>query len=354
MINVLIVDDKPSVYIGLKKLIPWSELDAQVIGVAGNGKEAFDFIMENQPDVVITDVRMPIMDGLELCRKIHETMPHIFTIILSAYDDFSYAKEAIQYGVTDYVLKPIDYDKIHALTEKIRYISQRRQTSKSLYSMIYDPHLKGKIFETLKNGDMEAVEALFENSIGEAKTADNELVNNWFLKLFTLLLEFTDDIGFRFQKIGVTKEEAWSKLMAMNNLEEMNKYIKELYLLTVTSIQERRDSRSDALVEAVKKMIAERYSDLNLTVNTIADEIHVTPNYISTVFYQKTGEHISSSITELRINKAKMLLKNPGISIHQAAVQCGYLNAHYFSRVFKKAAGLTPSQYRNLQVDGER
>lgn len=119
MLTVLLVDDEMYVRKGLYELISWIELDMEIIGEAENGVEALNLIERLQPDVIITDIRMPILDGLELIRAV-EKMPHLepVFIIISGYHDFKYAQQAIRYGVHDYILKPIDDEELTATLQK--------------------------------------------------------------------------------------------------------------------------------------------------------------------------------------------------------------------------------------------
>lgn len=107
MYKVLVVDDEKNIRERLVTLFPWNEAGFQVIGSAGDGREALQLIEQHNPHVVLTDIRMPEMSGLELAEAIQETYPHIKVLILSAYDDFKYAQDAIRFGVKGYLLKPV-------------------------------------------------------------------------------------------------------------------------------------------------------------------------------------------------------------------------------------------------------
>lgn len=106
MYKLLIVDDEPLVQIGIKSILNWNEFGIEVCGTAMNGKQAFEYIGEFMPEIVITDIRMPLMNGLELiknCRELYGKLP--LFIILTSYEDFSFIKEAIKYGIIDYLVK---------------------------------------------------------------------------------------------------------------------------------------------------------------------------------------------------------------------------------------------------------
>lgn len=121
LFKVLLVDDEPSVIDALKAVIPWNENGYEVSGSAYNGEDALEFIKSRSPDLVITDIKMPVFDGLELIRQaVTEIKSRAHFVILSGYDEFSYVKEAIKYNIKDYILKPIDEGDIIQLLQKLR------------------------------------------------------------------------------------------------------------------------------------------------------------------------------------------------------------------------------------------
>lgn len=126
MYKLLIVDDEPTIRKGLSQFIPWSSLDAVVSGEAANGKEAMALIESLHPDIVITDIRMPVMDGIAVARYLHEHFPQIKCIILTGYAEFEYAQSAIRYGVVDFVLKPTSREK---LIQAVRLAQERIRSS---------------------------------------------------------------------------------------------------------------------------------------------------------------------------------------------------------------------------------
>lgn len=118
MYKVIIVEDEENILKSIQYMINWSELDCVVVGTAWSGELGLDLICDLRPDIVISDVRMPFMDGLEMIKKGLEC--HNFeSIIISGYSSFEYAKTAIHLGVNEYVLKPIDYDEVESSIERI-------------------------------------------------------------------------------------------------------------------------------------------------------------------------------------------------------------------------------------------
>jgi len=120
MYKLLIVDDEERVRKGIIKTIEWEKFGFQIVGEAENGKEALEIVEKVVPDVVITDIKMPFMDGLELSELIKEKYPHTKIIILTGFDEFEYAQKSVKLDVLEYILKPISADELSKLLEKLR------------------------------------------------------------------------------------------------------------------------------------------------------------------------------------------------------------------------------------------
>jgi two-component system response regulator YesN len=143
MYKLIIIDDKPNVIEGIRRFGNWAERGIEVVGSALNGQEALKLIETTQPDIAITDIAMPLLDGLAFTEQAHKILPRLRIIILSGYDQFEYARQALRLGVMDYLLKPVKIDQIVAAVERAKAALQaeentaeellafRRQTQKS-------------------------------------------------------------------------------------------------------------------------------------------------------------------------------------------------------------------------------
>lgn len=168
MIRVLVADDEPKVAQLICNLVDWPALDMEVCGVAQNGIEALEMIQSHGPDIVITDIRMPGCDGLELIRRAKEHSPALSFVIISGYRHFEYAQNAIRYGVSDYLLKPVNKEELTETLEKMRfeYLKRHRQLSglqqmelrqkadaerqrAGLFALLNGPPVAGPMLETI-------------------------------------------------------------------------------------------------------------------------------------------------------------------------------------------------------------
>lgn len=156
MFKVLLVDDEVYVRKGLLEIIPWEALKFSVVGEANNGAEALEMIEQLEPDLVITDIRMPTLDGLDLIRSVYAQarLPLIF-IIISGFHDFNYAQQALRYGVHDYILKPIDEEEMTAALRKLSYAMGRKRIA----SLTNDDLTTSAIMEALVQESLQPEEA---------------------------------------------------------------------------------------------------------------------------------------------------------------------------------------------------
>lgn len=246
--NFMIVEDEQRIHEHLIKKITTLDPRFQLCNAAFNGKQALELLAEKQPDVVFTDIRMPVLDGLQLAEELYYHYPEIITVIISGYDDFAYAKTAISFDVIDYLLKPVN-DK--------------------------------------------------ELSFTLAKIAN---------KLLQQTEQLTEDLH------------------------------------TYTNNMAQKD-----LATSVASYLREHYRQ-NISIGTLAEKFHVNPTYMTRMFKQYVGKTPTRFIVDLRINHAKkLILEIDNVELKEIAYQVGYLDQGYFSRIFKKTTGLSPSEFKQQE-----
>jgi two-component system, response regulator YesN len=153
---MLIVDDEPIICRGLRYTIPWDDYDIQVIDEAADGYEAIQKIKQyQQVDIVLTDVRMPNLDGIQLAKFLNQNYPQTKTIILSGYDEFEYAKQAIQLGVKDYLLKPVNIDDLLNVIQKI---TREIETEQTKLKEFYQVKLRNHIYHLITGASVDTAE----------------------------------------------------------------------------------------------------------------------------------------------------------------------------------------------------
>lgn len=129
--RIILVDDEEEVRKSIIRKIDWQAVGFTVVGDAENGEDALEKIEALEPDVVLTDIRMPYMDGLTLAEKIRQRYPSMKIVIFSGYDDFDYAKRAIKLNVTEYILKPVNVEELTAILRRIQESPRRGDRAKA-------------------------------------------------------------------------------------------------------------------------------------------------------------------------------------------------------------------------------
>ncbi len=246
MYGLVIADDELIIRQGLMT-IPWNEYNIEVVGIASNGSEALDMVIKKCPDILLTDIRMPGMDGGSLINAAKKYNPEIQAILLTGYEDFEYARDAIRLGAIGYILKPSDPEEIIESIERAK-------------KKLEDIH---------------------------GRTDNNT-----------------------------------------NNPKVKNRIICKL-------------------IDYIEKHYKE-----DITLQTVADYVHMNHIYISRLFKKETGETFLDYLTKFRLKKACVLLAKNEYKIYEIALEVGINDSGYFSQVFRKYYGMTPTEYRNRLFSG--
>lgn len=161
MIRLMVVDDQPVARRGIRRSIDWEQYGIRIVAEAWNGQEAIESIEKSKPQIVLTDIRMPVMDGLELATHIRSHHPGIEVIIVSGYDDFRYAQQAVRAGVSDYLLKPVGADELVAtvsrVCDRIRSVYAKNQTRRDFDELYRENRLllRGRLMTGVVDGSIE-------------------------------------------------------------------------------------------------------------------------------------------------------------------------------------------------------
>ena len=164
MLKTFLVEDEVVIREMIKKMIPWEQYGFELAGEASDGEMALPLILKSKPDLLITDIKMPFMDGLTLCKLVKKELPDIKIVILSGYDDFNYAKQAISIGVEDYLLKPITKNAFIERLEEIHNRYEHEKTQKEYYEKFklemqeYERNASRDFFESLVRADFDLEE----------------------------------------------------------------------------------------------------------------------------------------------------------------------------------------------------
>jgi two-component system response regulator YesN len=410
MYKLLLVDDEPTVRKGMLSCINWEKHGLEIAGEAGNGAAALAKALIIKPHIILTDIRMPVMDGIELSYKIREKMPNCRIIIMSGYDEFEYARKLMHIGITEYLLKPVVEEKlvdsIVKLIREIEYEERQKSYKKYLSNLLVEnlPLLKSEFMKKLlcrafpNNDDI----------LRRAKVLNLPLTSE--AREFVIVVAALDGYSIHEERTMPGKYES-AKASVSNTIEErINKYttgfvsygnleyitclvcigrdtdssielicndfvhtVKErcgISILTgsgepvqhLMGIQGSYDSAVEALrgrlhqgkrnfIKIVLKYVEENY-DRDISLSEAARVAFITPNYLSRIFKEEMDINFIDWLNHLRVDKAKDLLMRTNLKTYEVAEKVGYRDYKYFSMVFKKITGSPPKEFK--QDSGNR
>lgn len=364
MIKVFLVEDETIIRQGIRNNIDWGAHGLELVGEAEDGEYAYPMILKSRPDILLTDVKMPFMDGLELSHLVRKELPGTKIIILSGYDEFEYAKEAIKIGISDYLLKPVTPAAlIDALKKVAESIREEREHSRLLerYFFDYEKYMKfpdktdyngvdRKLIENfLKTGDLDEcglfIDEYFE-AVGKENYMSLLLRQYMAMDIFYCVREFVKSIHAE----EAESQPEWTDLKrlakAIENTQSTMDYLKRLFTSALTIRDKSSGDRYGQIIREAKDYIAENFSSSDFSLNRIAEYIGVSSSYFSSIFKQGTGQTLMEYVTGVRIDKACELLKCTSLRTAEIGEQVGYSDPHYFSTAFKKATGQSPKEFR--------
>lgn len=531
-IKVFLVEDEVIIRSGVKKSINWEQEGYEFVGEASDGELAYPMILKEKPDILITDIRMPFMDGLELSRLVKKELPDIKILILSGYDEFEYAKKAIKIGVTEYLLKPISAAKLtevlNAVAETIRQENEEKNLLETYFAEMRKNTERDKmrLFEKLLMGDLsmgeileagerfgmnlgascykivlfkilanlenhvyaeqmvdacssveqaasmmegvyvfqrgvegwaflltaqdeksmeESAKILYQNlkqamknytqleyfggigstvprirslkqsfreadrafaarfveeanqiisqkefeknqmeeglkmqgvvQIGKSREMLQKFLSNGTreeVKAFSdayisrieeenirstmvrqyvvidvciVILSFCERISSA-NRLQEEAEELQKMMQKIHSLSEIKKYVVRLLNEAIELRDAESGRRYSDLIAAAKKEIENHYMTEEISLNTVAISVGMSPSYFSSIFSKEAGKTFVEYLTEVRIEKAKEFLMCSSMKTSEIGYEVGYKDPHYFSYIFKKVQGCSPKEYR--------
>lgn len=424
MYRIMIVDDDIWVRRGLKEQIDWNNLQAELIGEASDGEEAHKLALKIKPDIILTDIKMPHMNGIELMELINKDVPDARVIVISGYSEFELVQKAMVNKAINYILKPIDEKNLNlSISIAIKEIEQSRVEKSEKQSLKLAlsrslPALKEKYLNMLISGDKisnsdfqkyisdlkikfesnwfqagsvnicnytDMLKKHFENNINllnlsmdniicesngygrniiSSKNKDDNkeyiiLLGGYQMEnpkkinrdVLNFFIKITDDLKARYSMevcIGIGR---WYE-----GIERIpNSYNEAIHATKILKVQSQtgilffdeisKKNVNEDVIENVTKYILNHFND-QITLESVSEMFFLNPSYFSRIFKSKTGENFIDYVTRVRIEKAICLMRNPDLKINDIAEMVGYFNTNYFSKLFRKIVGCSPTEYR--------
>lgn len=392
--TLVIADDEYIVRRGLRETIDWNALGIKIVAECENGRQALDAVKRYHPDLVITDVRMPVMDGLQLADAISAGKFDCAVIFYSGYSDFEYARKALEYGVASYILKPIENDEFVTQVQKaIQSLELSRSRNKAFDNLETSvAYMLEMYFTKLTGGvDDEALRTHLEEGAGvripnkgtivccRAFGSTEGGVDDTYEAIDKALQNFPaagskTGYGFVFCT-NLTDGEALctrisSILSARRNTEgarcsvavsrpfggelsraqaaaEAKRLAEKNVVLGMDSVNVcggGGGKEYKSVVAEALRLIGERYAE-KMTVKQVAKELFVSESYLIHEFAEELDKSFIDCLREYRIMKAKELLEKGGMRVSEVAERVGFSDVKYFAKTFKKETGKSPREY---------
>lgn len=359
MYHVLIIDDEPWSREVVKSLGDWEGLGLRVIGEAEDGNSGIQEIERLSPHIVVTDMRMPGLEGVELLKKIRQSYPTIKLLVMSGYDDYTYLRQAIRSQAHDYLLKPIDPEQLNrAFASCVDKLNQERkleletihpilfQTPELLDS--YHAHRERIVswLSELNTGELGHAFARFKHFLDEALSGE---LNSGVLMMMTRdmtapLEQFAADHDINLDHlIGSSVIERSDNELNVSVNEAVDR-IASLYTRVIDEIIELRKQKQLDMADV--QSYIDRHFTSPISLELVARQFLVSREHISREFKARTGTTISDYILHKRMMRAREALLEEGRAIKQVAELCGYNDITYFYRVFRKYWGMPPGEMR--------
>ncbi len=350
MYRLVVIDDEFMVIEGMKAMIARQHLDYEVVGAAYDGIEGLSLVRELQPDLVITDIRIPGLDGLSLIEAAREVCPNTTFVVISGYTEFEYARRALSLGVRGYIDKPISMEKLNQVLSRVEQewaeragepFGDSREQQRVRYQTL-EEKMDDSIAD-LTRMDLES----FRKSSDAVKQGIQELykdASDLRREMYKYLCVIGDILREERPKIDREELVSYKEMEKQKSPEEILSYADQMLAYILRFLSANQTGSGHRTIAELLEYIEQHYQE-DIGLNELAERARMSTAYLSVLFKSEVGTSFIKYLTELRIKKAKSLLKQ-GLKVKEVSEQVGYSNYRYFCDIFKKYTGKTPHEYK--------
>lgn len=325
MYNVLIVDDESMVRLGMKNCVDWQKLHVENIYEAANGEEGLQMVRDHKVDVVITDLKMSVMDGFSFLEKLQRMEPSPQAIVMSCYNDYENMRRALKLHVKDFLFKPRMYPKDieEAVAKVLDGLEQEEPHFTEDSAAVTEENYRERFLSlcsSMPEGEKDA-------GLSEAKERYMDFANRIMYIDHSANEKLNLLSGLIFRRIQEVKK--------CESLEELRSVFQDI--AHACGLEENKGARQ-AMARAMA-YIDENLADPNLSMEAAADYVGLSVSYFSRTFKAAAGKGYTDYVADKRIEMADRLYQTTDLKIYEIAERVGYTNPKYFSKVYKEHTG---------------
>ncbi|WP_019532929.1 helix-turn-helix domain-containing protein [Paenibacillus ginsengihumi] len=331
MYQVMIVEDELWIRSAVAEMVEAGGT-YEVVAEAGNGEEALELIYNVWPTIVVTDIMMPGQDGLWLAREIFDRQLPVITVILTGYNEFEYARQALRYHVSDFLLKPVLEEELHRALERAQDRMPQFAHLRPFFVAIQ--HYLDKMTDMAPE-ELFAGQARLVQRIAEADSLQESEKIVLFKTFSGKMNDSIQAMNPSFQRLTVEGNRPESIRVHFQQLtEHWQRYYNALF-----------NGEMRQVIRKACEYIQAHYAE-DLSVPDMTRRFHISVSQFSVLFKKFTGRSFVNYLNELRIRQAKQLLLEGELKVYEISEKVGFNSLPHFNRVFKKLTGQSPNEYR--------
>lgn len=334
--KVLVVDDDKFARRGIIAEMPWADFGMEVVGEAGHGKQALEIMQGQAVDLLVTDLAMPVMSGLDLMREVQQLYPHVWFLVLTFHQDFELIQEALRLGAIDYIAKTqIEQTRMEDVLARV--LERIRREQGKLHPGWSEAELRAarESWSSLNWAIRDEAYRELLREIEETKPSVAQMESIFYTARSNWLRIVPEDTLLEEPMPGTSSE--WSDWAAW--LNRMRRLLRDCIIKPAYSVEV-----TQSIMKAVDYI--HRHLDADIRHSSLAKEASMSKGYFSQCFKDIVGVTFHHYIRDARMGNARLLLEQTEYPIYRVAELCGYPNEKYFSRVFRELNGMLPSEYR--------
>ncbi|SHO51506.1 response regulator transcription factor [Anaerocolumna xylanovorans] len=358
LVKAVIIDDETWTRKVIRQLGYWEEFGIRIVGEASDGEYGLELIHHMKPEIILVDVNMPLLNGLDLITALRGEGNDACVIFVSGYDNYEFVRSAMKLGALDYLLKPVKQEELNQLLRKCVHTLREKKDvrGENLIGSFLDTawagsyyKLRDSLADAMITSDMQVMRSIL-NDIYEliAKNESEPVPKGSMICIYYSMLGILQQFIMERQYDAKEIFEGKSTVFVFSkecSFEEMYSFLTDLYYTAYTRIQELIHTRNRIDIKQIIEYVKEHYTE-GITLEQAAATFFISKEYLSKIFKTVAGKGFSEYVTSLRMERAKELIVSYKIPIKEVGEMLGYVDQAHFYKTFKKFYGRTPGELK--------